>query len=67
MSDEKLRSFFQKNIYLICLTVAFSIAGVVYARLYFPDFSWFETIVGGAAFGSFCMLCSASSRLFDTE
>ena len=57
----------RKNWYLIALGSGFSIAGIVYARMYFPDFSWFETIVGGAGFGCFCMLCSASSRLFDTE
>ena len=62
-SDEP--SLWQRYRWLILVTTAFAVTGVVYARIYFPGFSWFETVVGGAAFGCFCSMCAASSRLFD--
>ena len=57
--------FYMTNRFLAVMCVTFSLGGIVYARMYFPDFSWLESIVGGTFFGIFCVACSASSRLFE--
>ena len=57
--------FYMGNRFLAVMCLFFSVGGVVYARMYFPDFSWLESIVGGTFFGVFCVMCAASSRLFE--
>lgn len=57
--------FYMGNRFLAVMSLFFSLGGIVYARMYFPDFSWFESIVGGTFFGVFCVACCASSRLFE--
>ena len=65
MTESEHRTFWQRYRWLIIVSTIFAVMGVVYVRLYFPGFTWFETLFGGAAFGVFCAMCAASSRLLD--
>ena len=58
-------SFFQKNRYIIVMSVLFSIAGIIYARMYWPELSWIQSLIGGISFGVFCMMCAANYRLYE--
>jgi hypothetical protein len=49
--------------FLVVSSVIFSVAGVVYALLYFPELPVFQAIFGGVVFGVFCAMCVAGHRL----
>ena len=65
MDETDTPTFWREYRFLIWMGLSFSIGGIVYARMYFPDFSWFETVVGGIFFGCFCVMCAAGHRLFE--
>jgi uncharacterized membrane protein YhfC len=64
MNNEK-RTFLSKNAFFIFLTSVFTIGSIVYARFYYPELSWFGTIVGSIAFGIFSMICATSIHFFE--
>lgn len=51
--------------YPIALALVFTVAGGVLGPVVFPDISVVRSVLGGALFGGFLMLCAAMQRVFE--
>ena len=63
IAQDESETFLQRHLFLVVSSVIFSVAGVVYALLYFPELPVFQAIFGGVVFGVFCAMCVAGHRL----
>ena len=60
-------TFLKVHFWLSLFSFIMMVAGVVYARVYFPELPLYKGFLGGAMFGLFCTMCGIGYRLFEIE